>query len=729
MENELHVKFAVGKKNEFPRDLRLLTAVSASATTMAMATTSKKLDLTAKRKKPSKREGNVWMINVEGYSAEMRKLYIATHPVFSSAQLLWESDHRQTPVPADLGLPSQAQVEHYTRCWAQYRRQIDSAENPSPELQAISAIVFLVQVLYLPESGFSGAIVGEELLDWLNTTDVRPTSEEMQEFAGEEAWKLDGFWNYLQRLVLRGHFVMATAMLQRLMDQHPSAILSNAVRTLLLPLLKSFPKPSDFTHQSRYEEARFGWDAEVKTARKSFDGMLKSERGDWIDAMRGIFDIMDGREERIYALVRDDGIGWTEAIGVWGVWVDASMTRSDISERVLDHILAELPMDTTNNTEVLRAALMVGDAVKVLAVAAESSSWLVAHLVDMFQKMQFMDEQYLDGGEFSSIRSFYLLGFCDHLLADPSLFEIAFDYARHSGPAGRIWLADNITKISLGLGPATAIPDAEEEAQAGTPAEEGMDLDVVIGSKHDYLLPGDSRQLEKLIRDCISNNLEAELQDICKVASETFARQRRYGWAVSYAIRARDLRRLRWISERLLGEYVRYGTKTFLQRAGQLPNYFLLEGSEDEVPMPPDHALYAVPLKFVCRYYLFQKLYSESEWAQAAELLVMLLKSRTAPKKWWGVLLWDTLTFLQEGDLLIDYDDSLELLRCLEEIYMGSSYGGADEYLDGMVAMLSKGEDIRAEERKRLEKEALDKLSSVRLALAQQIARCCVISR
>ncbi|KZT59827.1 hypothetical protein CALCODRAFT_493066 [Calocera cornea HHB12733] len=693
-----------------------------------MATTSKKLDLTSKRKKPSKREGNVWMINVEGYSAEMRKLYIATHPVFSSAQLLWENDRRDNPVPTELGLPSQAQVSHYTRCWAQYRRQIDSAPDPSPELQVISAIVFLVQVLYLPESGFSGGIVGEELLDWLNTVDVRPTSEEMQEFAGEEPWKVDGFWTYLQRLVLRGHFAMATAVLQRLMDQHPSAILSSAVRTLLVPLIESFPKPSNFTHQTRYEEARFRWDAEVKTTRKSFEGMLKSERGDWVDATRGVFEILDGQQERIYAIVRDDGIGWTEAIGVWGVWVDPSMTRSDVSERVLDHILAELPMDTTNNTEVLRAALMAGDTVKVLAIAAEGSSWLVAHLVDMFQKMQFMDEQYLEGGEFGSIRSFYILDFCDHLLADPSLFEIAFDYARHSGPAGRIWLSDNVTKISLGLGAATAIPDAEEEAQAASHAQEGMDLDVVIGTKHDYLLPGDSRQLEKLIRDCIANDLEAELQDICKVASETFARQRKYGWAVSYAIRARDMRRLRWISERLLGEYVRYGAKTFLQRAGQLPNYFLLEGSEDEEPMPPDHALYAVPLKFVCRYYLFQKLYSDSEWRQAAELLVMLLKSRTASKKWWGVLLWDTISFLQEGDLLINYDDSLELLRCLEEIYIGSAQGGADEYLDGMVAMLTKGEAITTEERKRVEKEALEKLSTVRLALAQQIARCCILS-
>ncbi|KZT55788.1 hypothetical protein CALCODRAFT_338777 [Calocera cornea HHB12733] len=159
-----------------------------------------------------------------------------------------------------------------------------------------------------------------------------------------------------------------------------------------------------------------------------------------------------------------------------------------------------------------------------------------------------------------------------------------------------------------------------------------------------------------------------------------------------------------------------------------LPNYFLLEGSEDEEPMPPDHALYAVPLKFVCRYYLFQKLYSDSEWRQAAELLVMLLKSRTASKKWWGVLLWDTISFLQEGDLLINYDDSLELLRCLEEIYIGSAQGGADEYLEGMVAMLTKGEAITTEERKRVEQEPLDKLSTVRLALAQQIARCCILS-
>ncbi|EJU03489.1 hypothetical protein DACRYDRAFT_114882 [Dacryopinax primogenitus] len=714
MPNDLHVKYSVGKKGAFPKELGLISATSSRGTTMAMATTRKTLDLTSKRKKPSKREGNVWMVNIEGYTAEMRKLYIATHPVFSSAQLLWDTERRDNPITTDIGLPSQTSVAHYSRCWAQYRRQIDNAESPSPELQAISSIVFLVQVLYLPESGFNTGIVGEELLDWLNTIDVRPTTEEVEEFSQEDAWKLDGFWSFLQRLVLRGHFEMAQAVLERLMDQHPSAILSNVIRTSLIPLLESFPRPSAFNHQSQFEEARFRWDASLKTTRKNFEGMLKSEKGDWVQAIRGIFEIMDGQEQRILALVNDGGIGWVEAAGVWGVWVDPSMTRSDLTNNVLDHILEVMPLDPTDNAQALMAALMGGDSVKVLFLAAEASSWLVAHLVDMFQRMQFLDEAYLEGGESQNIRSFYILGYCDHLLADPSMFEIAFDYARHSGPAGRIWLADNITRIPLGLGSAKAPPDAEEEAQRAAPAEGDMDLDVTIGAKHDYVLPGDSHQLEKLIRDCIANNLEAELQDICKIASETFVRQRRYGWAVSYAIRARDVRRLRWIAERLLQEYVRHGAVTFLRRASQLPDYFLLEGSEDEVPMPPDHAIFAAPLTFVCRYYLFQRLYSESEWREASELLVMLLKSRVAPRNWWGVLLWDSLPFLQEGEILIDYDDSLELLRCLEEIHTGSAYGGPGDYLEAMAGMLTKGEEITPEERKRVEKEALDKLSTLR---------------
>jgi hypothetical protein len=45
MANELHVKYPVGKKDAFPQDLSLLAAVSARGTTIAMATTVRKLDL------------------------------------------------------------------------------------------------------------------------------------------------------------------------------------------------------------------------------------------------------------------------------------------------------------------------------------------------------------------------------------------------------------------------------------------------------------------------------------------------------------------------------------------------------------------------------------------------------------------------------------------------------------------------------------------------------------
>jgi nuclear pore complex protein Nup85 len=58
----------------------------------------------------------------------------------------------------------------------------------------------LFVVLYLPEAGFDDAPVGEELMEWLNTHFIEPSSEEGDHLSSQDRpWEDELFWQYLTR--------------------------------------------------------------------------------------------------------------------------------------------------------------------------------------------------------------------------------------------------------------------------------------------------------------------------------------------------------------------------------------------------------------------------------------------------------------------------------------------------------------------------------------------------
>ena len=58
----------------------------------------------------------------------------------------------------------------------------------------------LFVALYLPEAGFDDAPVGEELMEWLNTHFIEPSSEEGDHLSSQDRpWQDETFWPYLTR--------------------------------------------------------------------------------------------------------------------------------------------------------------------------------------------------------------------------------------------------------------------------------------------------------------------------------------------------------------------------------------------------------------------------------------------------------------------------------------------------------------------------------------------------
>ena len=58
----------------------------------------------------------------------------------------------------------------------------------------------LFVVLFIPEEGYANAPVGDELMEWLNTHFIEPSTEEGDQLSGlEKPWEDDTFWPYLTR--------------------------------------------------------------------------------------------------------------------------------------------------------------------------------------------------------------------------------------------------------------------------------------------------------------------------------------------------------------------------------------------------------------------------------------------------------------------------------------------------------------------------------------------------
>jgi len=55
-------------------------------------------------------------------------------------------------------------------------------------------------VLYLPEPGYEQAPVADELMEWLNTHFIEPSTEEGDQLSAlDRPWEEEAFWPYLTR--------------------------------------------------------------------------------------------------------------------------------------------------------------------------------------------------------------------------------------------------------------------------------------------------------------------------------------------------------------------------------------------------------------------------------------------------------------------------------------------------------------------------------------------------
>lgn len=166
------------------------------------------------------------------------------------------------------------------------------------------------------------------------------------------------------------------------------------------------------------------------------------------------------------------------------------------------------------------------------------------------------------------------------------------------------------------------------------------------------------------------------------MTAEALIAQKKYGLAVAYCVRANDARRINKICDLILDEYVYTGEKA-LSLIDSIPTSLLrptpprtnatFNTSLDMFsPIGHEHPFSSINeegvfdtergaiemqtnalalaastrLGFLARYRDFHALYASGERREAAELLVLLMNSNAAPKRFWAIMLLDSLSLL-----------------------------------------------------------------------------------
>jgi len=638
----------------------------------------------------------IYFASLDAVPSSERRLFITdTLIIFAAFQNLLKAAKQQEPewIQSEKSLEVMRKlaidyVNFIKECWIHASQPIMRPEGPlqfsSEHYRSLYTCFSLFVVLYLPEPGYDDAPVGDELIEWLNTHFIEPSTEEGDHLSSlEHPWEDETFWPYLTRATLRG-LTKASLFFLGILSRHPSQDLQGLAKTLAL-LIESQPRLQNYTAERDFAYASRRWRDKVKALRIEMDRVLEDNRYDefdnWWDRLSDIVGILEGRPEVIKRVCSELGSDWKEVIAAWGVFVDIRLRRQDLPD-VVSQVLDDMPPDPTSLEDMIHAALFAGEPFKVLEYASQLDRWLSAHLADIMEPLSLIEPD-PDEETGLSVRDYYILTYAEYLHSDAALWRITVDYMYSCGEVGKLQGDEILVRVPLRL---------HEQIESNGKLRSGDIVGV----------------LKDVNQTCLQYQREAVRRTVCRVAAQTMTQEKEYGLAVAYFISAEDLPGLGRVVDRVLEEYISSGPKYFASYASAI------SPSIQELRSRPIHqGVFAHRLLFAIRYAHFHQLREQQDFQDAASDLIAIFREDLAPKSWWAVLLCDSVPLLQHGpSLLFSSSDTSELLLKLEEVFVRTSQGAGDEYISVLTRAVNG------------EGEAIERLKLVRMALARYFARC-----
>jgi len=558
------------------------------------------------------------------YSRQFRKLISESHQYFLQVQQVAQSAKAA-------GDGSTAQLLKFSRLYRAILKtcamemEDDPAEAQLLELQEL--IWSLVEILFIdfPSSG----LILNQLLEWVHQH--FPTGERLAPQILEDVASIasedDGaaspessahFWPAVLAFILQGQLDRAREVLalhSSHLDAENSPMIKDALDSVD-ELLRKMPLFSAFVGKSVTE-------FDLRWQRWKEECHLR--------LARGIFGV-EPKLELIVRLLTGDEAAFRsdEVIDVTTTWYHHLVSKllyTNPTIKAIDvqyHIHQAMDLFTVATGQAptpVDAILQSAFEFDVHTVVKECCSqlpnwWLATHLTDLLHhcgQLDLSNTSVLNQQKYKcSLREHIILEYTEGLMSHSSLWQVGISYLDYCPQFGRQHQALHLEKIPV---------DSESKAT-------------------------------KVLRMMQTRGLTAQAFSLCRVLAIRALRSDRLGLALSWSIKSKDVAFASFVAEKLLTDYSQTGSFSHLDILDHLGSDMVLSDK----------------LAFLGKYREFHLLYENSSFLEAGQLLLGLLTAKLAPKRFWLMLLMDTLPLLESNQVIFNVDDTYELMHCLEEL-------------------------------------------------------------
>ncbi len=347
-------------------------------------------------------------------------MLVETYDIFSNLDLMEQGQardaaaaglpNRRGAAAGSSSIPQISAISNYHRVSRMYREAVlryreKTLAYEEPNLDDaqlasdLHAVLSLADTLYLPADGTGAGVVGEELLHWLNSYDIAPTTEEGLDIAAAPIpHEHPRYWDYVLQSVLRGLNEGAIGALESL-TRHNSQVIARIAKRAI-QLLQSFPRSTSYQHEVKFVQDRKAWQLHVRQMLQGLEAEMdgvEEELGQTEEAedlrieyevqYRCLLELMAGVRERVFEACSD----WREALGAWGLLVQPTMKRDDVPD-VVATILEQHPPDLTLPLELCTIALSKGEVQEACQHARELDPWLAVHMADLLFRAAVLED-------------------------------------------------------------------------------------------------------------------------------------------------------------------------------------------------------------------------------------------------------------------------------------------------------------------------------------------------
>lgn len=464
-------------------------------------------------------------------------------------------DSRLLTAIAPLHSPSSGHLPYYTRLFnlvVQSNRdllaelvELQDEDSPSPAASHLNShllpIMTLAQTLYISPSAIDGqhageGIIGEELLHWLNSHDLAPTTEQGQEIASSsEPYLHPAYWDYILRCTLRGFHSTASTLLATLLGL-PSQALQDVV-TRLRSLVDAVPRSMNFKTEIQFKSARrefilqlngvlSGLETVMDEAQEELKESYAADTGDEEQAeedaedtrlsleagLRVFLEVLAGNRERVVEAAED----WKEALAAWATLVDVGLKRDGMAA-ALDKI-EELRgpdsfavMDGLPESDKAMVTLIRGQISEACTLLPTIDPYLAQILIDFVTKLAILPsaappEQGVRRDPTPSEQA--NLVYANTILATYGFWRMSVDYLSYAGIRGRARMSEILLGLPLLEDSRRSRSLANWASAAGLPRESGEEQEEQAEDEDEFQL------VESVLEACFTFGLTREAKAI-----------------------------------------------------------------------------------------------------------------------------------------------------------------------------------------------------------------------